>query len=223
MNNLYKTKKSCKDVFNAFMLEKADYAGNLELPLIHETKALPTGLVPFSKIKKSEAYDKWIHFYEYDQIIERIWNDPYKYLPYLKKFGGAILPDFSLFMDMPLIMQMYNILRSRMVGRWLQDNGIKVITNIRFGDSRTYKTCCIGVPKNSTIAIGTHGCMKSRESREILENGLTYVLNTLHPTNLIIYGTASSFIVDLCQKQNTQLIVFQSEFGKSHSVKKGVI
>lgn len=29
------------------------------------------------------------------------------------RFNGVILPDFSLFRDMPLVMQMYNILRSR--------------------------------------------------------------------------------------------------------------
>lgn len=221
--NLYQDKKSCKDVFNAMMLENAFYEGNLELPIIKGTKEIPVGLIPFSRIKKSEEYEKWIHFYEYDQIIERLWNYPYKYLPYLKKFKGVILPDFSLFEDMPLLMQMYNILRSRMVGNWLQNNGVNVIVNMRYGDHRTYKICCIGAPKNSTIAIGTHGSMKSRESREILEKGLLFIFNNLQPNTLIVYGTASEFIVSLCNKYNTKLVVFQSDFGKSHSLKKEVI
>lgn len=223
MKNLYKNKKSCKDVFNAKMLENASYTGNLEFPIIAGTEEIPVGLIPFSKIKSSVEYEKWIHFYEYDQIIERLWNYPDKYLPYLKNFKGVILPDFSLFEDMPLIMQIYNIFRSRMVGCWLQDNGINVIVNIRFGDYRTYKTCCIGAPKNSTIAIGSHGSMKVRESREILENGLFYVFDNLQPKNLVVYGTVSNTITDLCNKYNTKLIVFQSEFGKSHSAKKEVI
>ena len=223
MVNLFKDKKSCEDVFNAFMLENADYEGKLEFPIIQGTNEIPVGLIPFSKIKKSEEYDKWIHFYEYDQIVERIWKAPYKYLPYLMRFNGVILPDFSLFRDMPLVMQMYNILRSRMIGCWLHDNGIHVIVNIRFADYRTYKLCCIGAPRNSTIAIGTHGCMKSLESRKILEDGLTYVFSRLQPKNLVIYGTVSSFIVNLCKENNTKLFVFQSDFGKSHSVKKEVI
>ena len=65
---LYKDKKSCKDVFNSMMLENANYEGNLELPIINSSKEIPNGLVPFSKIKQSEEYDKWIHFYEFDQI-----------------------------------------------------------------------------------------------------------------------------------------------------------
>ncbi len=93
----------------------------------------------------------------------------------------------------------------------------------RFADYRTYKLCCIGAPRNSTIAIGTHGCMKSLESRKILEDGLTYVFSRLQPKNLVIYGTVSSFIVNLCKENNTKLFVFQSDFGKSHSVKKEVI
>ena len=220
---LYKDKKSCKDVFNSMMLENANYEGNLELPIINSSKDIPNGLVPFSKIKSSTEYDKWIHFYEYDQIIERLWNHPNKYLPYLKRFSGVILPDFSLFADMPLIMQLNNILRSRMIGSWLQDNGVNVIANIRYGDERTYKVSCIGVSKNSTIAIGTHGSMKNPLSRELLEGGIPTVFNILHPNNLVIFGTTSNKIIDLCSKHNVKLIVFQSEFGKSHSSKKEVI
>ncbi len=219
----FKEKKSYQDVFNAKMLENAIYKSYLELPAIIGTEEVPKGLVPFSKIKSSEEYNYWIHFYEFDQIIERLWKNPERYLPYLKKFKGVILPDFSLFQDMPLIMQMYNILRSRMVGSWLQDNGINVIANIRYGDSRTYKISCIGIPKNSTISIGTHGAMKSPKIRENIEAGITYILKTLQPKNLVIYGTTSPKIVNECLKYNTKLIVYQSEFSKSRSLKKEVI
>lgn len=216
MKKLNKEKKSCKDVFNSFMLSGSDYEGFLEIPKVDGINEVPDDLVSFSKIQASGDYSKWIHPYEHDYVIERIWKYPQKYLPIIKKYAGIISPDFSLYRDMPLIMQIYNIFRSRMIARWLQDNGVKVIINVRFGDRRTYKIACMGIPKHCTIAIGTHGTMKFREDRKVLEEGVAFVLKELEPNVLIIYGTASKRIIDLCKKANVQLKVFQSDFGKSH-------
>lgn len=222
MSKLNKDKKSCKDVFNSFMLSHADYVGNLEIPTIDCNNSEPTELIPFSKINRSDSFKKWVHFYEYDYIIERIWNHPNKYIEKLRQFEGVITPDFSLYRDMPLIMQLSNIFRSRMVGRWLQDEGIDVIVNIRYGDKRTYKTSCLGVCKHSSIAIGTYGSMKDSANRKILEDGLPYVINAIQPRSIIIYGTTSKRINELCKKHNIKLIVFQSEFGKNHHSSKEV-
>jgi len=61
----------------------------------------------------------------------------------------------KLVRNMPLVMQLWNIYRSRAIGCWLQRNDVKVIVNIRWGDCRTYRCCCDGVSQNSTIAVGT--------------------------------------------------------------------
>ena len=221
MSVLNKDKKSCKDDFNSFMLSDADYAGDIEIPIVKGVDIVPSRLVSFSKIKSSNDYGAFVHFYEHDYIINRILKNPLKYLPELKKFAGVITPDFSLYRDMPLYMQISNIGESRKVGRWLQDNGINVIVNIRYGDERTYKTSCIGAPHNSTIAIGTHGTMKNRFDREILENGLPYVFKKLHPKNLVVYGTASKKIVSYCNEYHVNLCLFESEFALTHSLKRG--
>ena len=222
MKKLNKEKKSCKDVFNSFMLSRSGYEGFLEIPKVDGTNEIPNDLISFSKILTSDDYNKWIHFYEHDYVIERIWKYPHKYLPIIRKYAGVISPDFSLYRDMPLIMQIYNIFRSRMIARWLQDNGVKVIINVRFGDRRTYKVACTGVPKHCTIAIGTHGTMKLCEDRKVIEDGVAFVLKNLEPSVLIIYGTTSETIIDLCKESNVQLIVFQSDFGKSRLKDKEV-
>ena len=84
----------------------------------------------------------------YDVTFERIWNTPNKYLPIIKKFKGVITPDFSVYRDMPLVMQQWNIYRSRAIGHWLQENGVSVIPDIRFGDERTYEASCAGIQKH---------------------------------------------------------------------------
>lgn len=222
MTQLNKNKKSCKDVFNALMLSNADYVGNIEMPLIKCNHSEPADLIPFSKINSCLDYNKWVHFYEHDYIIERIWKHPMKYLDKLKQFAGVITPDFSLYRDMPLMMQMYNIFRSRMVGRWLQDNGIDVIVNIRYGDERTYKFSCLGVCKHCTISIGTYGSIKDKENRRFLEKGLPIIINSIQPKTLIIYGSVSKPIIELCNKYNINLIIFKSDFEKTHFSTKDV-
>ena len=154
MSKLNCARAGCRDVFHAFLVEKANYEGFLEIPVIDSGNYKPSGLISFSKALRSNDYDYWIHFYEDDASFERIWNNPRKYLPILKRFKGVICPDFSLYRDMPLVMQYWNIYRSRAIGRWLQDNDINVIANVRWGDKRTYTACCYGVPKEGTIAIG---------------------------------------------------------------------
>ena len=78
-----------------------------------------------------------MHCYEDDAAFERLWSRPERYLPILKRYAGVIAPDFSLYRDMPLVMQQWNVYRSRAIAHWLQENGIPVIANVRWGDRRT--------------------------------------------------------------------------------------
>jgi hypothetical protein len=111
-------------------------------------------------------------FYEHDKNFERLWNTPNKYLNKLKKFKGVISPDFSLYRNMPLVMQMWNTYRGRALAIWLQDNGVQIIPNVRFNDERTYEFCFCGIEKYSTVAIGTHGCIKKNIDKKYFKNGL---------------------------------------------------
>lgn len=160
MSRINSQRKSCIDVFNAFLVTLATYAGMFEFPCIKATYDIPNKLISFSKCISCKDYNQWVHFYEDDYLFERIWRNPQKYLNILKRFNGIILPDFSLYRDMPLVMQLWNIYRSRAIGFWLQVNGVKVIPNLRFGDKRTYRICCDGIEKYCVIAIGSHGNLK---------------------------------------------------------------
>lgn len=148
------------DVFKSFLVENASYDGDLELPILNGTTEAPDELVLFSEAKNFYGNNTWICFYEDDSKIESLWNNPRKYLSIMKRARGVILPDFSVFRDMPLVQQNWNIYRSRALGIWLESKGVEIIPNIRWADSRTYRTCCLGIKENSTIAIGTHGLIK---------------------------------------------------------------
>lgn len=211
-----KDRTSCVDVFNAFLVENANYDGMFEIPKIKTSKNIPNRVISFSKCIKSNDYDQWVHFYEDDIAFERIWNNPKRYLHILKKYRGVILPDFSLYRDMPLVMQIWNIYRSRAIGNWLQENGIEIIPNIRYGDSRTYGISCCGIELHKTIAVGSNGTYKHKEDKKIFCEGLYYVVKLLEPKNIIVYGSISKEIIELCKKRGIQVIQFESDVALSH-------
>lgn len=137
-------------------------------------------------------------------------------MPILKKFAGVISPDFSLYRDMPLVMQQWNIYRSHAIGHWLQENGVPVITNVRWSDERTYELCCTGVPANSTIAIGSHGCIWLLQERKHFMRGIDQVVNKLKPKTIIVYGTAPDTIFSRYKEAGSTILQFDSDYMLMH-------
>lgn len=216
MSRINCARNGCKDVFNSFLVRNAIYAGELEIPCIAAEEKLPTKLVPFSKAIGGQKYDAWVHFYEDDAVFERIWKNPNRYLPILARYAGVIAPDFSLFRDMPLVMQHWNIYRSRAIAHWLQENGIPVIANIRWGDQRTYDLCCAGVPKHASVAVGSHGCIKLTREREYFADGLEHIIKSLAPKTIIVYGTAPDEIFGKYSNAGITVLQFDSDYMTAH-------
>lgn len=216
MSKVNSKRSNCKDVFNAFLVEKAKYQGSYEFPAILPTYDVPTRLVSFSKAISSKDTDQWVHFFEDDCMFERLWRNPKRYLDVLRRFHGVILPDYSLYRDMPLVMQLWNIYRSRAIGHWLQQNGVAVIPCVRYGDYRTYRCCCDGLPKHSVIAIGTHGTFKNLDDRTILLEGLDVVVDILQPVAIVVYGSAPAKYFDKYSEMGIQIIQMSSDYASSH-------
>lgn len=209
------TRNGCKDVFHAFLVQNAVYDGELEFPCLRPELKTPNRLIAFSKAVGSSDYDQWVHFYEDDAAFERIWNHPRKYLPILKKYRGVISPDFSLYRDMPLVMQQWNTYRNRAIAHWLQENGIPVIPNVRFADERSYAFCCDGVPCDSVIAVGSHGCIKLKEERQFFSSGLAHIVQELHPKAIVVYGSAPAAIFGCYRDMGIAILQFDSSFAVS--------
>ena len=216
MARLNHQRKGCKDVWNAFLVADAAYAGPFEFPAIKPEASVPNRLIAFSKAIGSKDCDQWVHFFEDDHLFERIWRNPKRYLKILKRFNGVILPDFSVYRDMPYVMQLWNIYRSRAVGFWLQENGVKVIANIRYGDNRTYVSCCDGAPQGCTIAVGTHGTLKYSDDKEYFVKGLKLAVEKLHPTAIVVYGAAPADVFGSYRETGIEIVQFDSDFARTH-------
>ncbi len=211
------------DVFHSFLVENADYEGAIELPKISTSNYLPKKVITFSKAMSRSCYDFdcWVMFYEHDRKFERLWRNPKQYLEKLKKFKGIISPDFSLYRNMPLVMQMWNTYRNRALSVWLQNNGIEIIPNVRFGDERTFSFCFDGIEKGKTVAIGTLGCIRKKEDKIFFKVGLAYMVNRLSPKNIIVYGGVPDSIFKPYKDMGINIIAFESEISKSRKQVNG--
>lgn len=205
------------DVFHAFLVENADFDGYIELPVIKTSDKLPKKVVTFSKAmtKSWTDFDCWVVFYEHDKEFERLWNNPKQYLDKLKKFKGVISPDFSLYRNMPLVMQMWNTYRGRALAVWLQNNDVEIIPNVRFGDERTFSFCFDGIEENKTVAVGTHGCIKRKEDKIFFKVGLARMVQRLSPKIIIVYGSAPDNLFKPYKDMGINIIAYESEFSKS--------
>ncbi len=208
--------RQVKDVFRSFLVKNADYAGKEEIPCIITSNLLPKKVISFSNAISSKDFNSWIHFYEDDWRFEKLWNNPQKYLSIIKRFKGIISPDYSLYYDMPLMYQGWNTYRGKALGYWLQENGVEIIPNVRWGDERTFELSTLGVEKNKTIAVGTHGCIKTIEGKQMFIRGFDYVVQALKPKNIIVYGRMPDKIFCLAKMYGINLIQFDSEFALSH-------
>ena len=160
------------------------------IPTIIGQDFVPTDLVMYgSEVRrpKKDTWDKTIHFFLDDYKFEPLWNRPIKTLSMIQKIGRALSPDFSLYMNYPRAIQIYNVYRNRWLGRYWQENGIDVIPTIAWSDKESYDYSFLGVEKHSTVAIGTVG-LKSKDSRQPFIDGFEEMIRQLEPKNLIVYG-----------------------------------
>lgn len=167
----------------------SDYAENKwGMPELKVVDYVPSKLIGFNYAKTLKETDTGIHFYIDDYQFERIWNSPEKYIDLLSKFECVLTPDFSLYLDMPLAMQIWNIYRSRMVGQILESNGLMVIPTISWGYKESFDFCFDGIPLNSTVSISTIGVKRDKSALKVWTDGVDEMIRRLKPKRILVYG-----------------------------------
>jgi hypothetical protein len=200
------SKKPRLNVFKSKLVERAHFSKVYEMPLIGRTDYKPTEGIPFNIATRAKNHRQWLHFYIHDYLFDRVWKDPDRYLPLFKRFCGVITPDYSLYREMPLCMQMWNTYRNRALAYWLQSNGIKTITNVRWGDERTYGFVFEGLAQGGTYAVCTNGCIKSGLDRYYFKKGLAKMVELLKPDTIVNYGSSADDIFGKYKEQGIEII-----------------
>ena len=199
-------KRQKADAFKSGFIRDACFSSLHEFPVLKCTTYKPTKVVPFDKAARTTNFDQWLHFYIDDHRFECVWRNPKQYLNLLKRFAGVITPDFSLYQDLPLVMQMWNTYRNRAIAHWLQSNGVKIIPNVRWGDERTYAFAFEGLEQGGTVAVSTHGCIRNKLDRYYFKKGLAKMLEVLQPSTVVNYSYAPADILGIYAEKGVEVI-----------------
>ena len=87
-----------------------------------------------TKINDKENKNKTIHFFTYDWLFDSVYDKPETALEKLDQYYALLSPEFSLYWDMPRVLQIYSTFKNRWCGAFWQKHGKFVIPNV----------CCSG-------------------------------------------------------------------------------
>ena len=112
----------------------------------------------------------------------------------LKKFDSVCSPDFSLYLDYPKALQIYNHYRKMWLSAYYQEYGINIIPTACWSDEDSYEFCFDGMPKNSLIAVSSLGTMHGKMQQELFRNGYEEMIKRLNPTGVVFYGQVPEWV-----------------------------
>lgn len=135
--------------------------------------------------------ERMVHFFLYDYNFEKVWTKPSKYLEMFSKYKGVLTPDFSMYLEMPYSLQIYNTFRNRWCGAYYASHGIKVIPTVNWSDEGSFDFSFKGIEKGSIVAVSTcmfheHGNHKNQ--KEIFMKGYNRMLEEVEPSRILCYS-----------------------------------
>ena len=183
-----------KQIYENLQYGFFDNIGKYNIPIIKPVNIdnLPE-LISFNYAKSTKAKaDKGIHFFVDDYQFLRLWKDPSKYINLLKQFRVVFTPDFSLYTDFPVAMQIYNHYRKHWLGAYWQSQGITVVPTIGWSDSQSYDWCFDGEPVGGTVAVSSVGTQNNKHAKQLFIDGYNQMIQRLNPQTIIFYGDVPS-------------------------------
>ncbi|GEM_PF-194339 len=180
--------------YNLDLVNISDCDG--EMPALYPVDARPDDLMGFNYAKTAtddEKAGRGCHFFIDDYQFERVWTSPQRYLDFLRPYDCVLAPDFSLYLDMPLPMQRWNVYRSRALSLIWQREGMRVVPVLSWSTPESYEFCFEGIPEGGTVATSTVGVMRSKEAAEWWRKGMAEAMERVKPSRVLLYGKPIEF------------------------------
>ena len=128
-----------------------------------------------------------VHFFQDDHKFEIVWSQPRKHLGKLRMYGCVLSPDFSMFVDFPMAVQIMQAYKRHWVARFWQEQGLTVIPTICWSTPESYEWCFDGEPHNSIVAVADIGCTRNPEARELFRKGYDEMISRLSPSKVLFF------------------------------------
>lgn len=173
--------------------------GKLQIPIIPRFQEKPGDfgdllLIGFDKthLEDQNHLDRMVHFFLYDYRFERVWKNPDNDIEKLSRYRAVLSPDFSVYLEMARVMQLYNVFRNRWCGAYWASKGIRVIPTVNWGDEPTFDFCFDGIEKGSIVAVSTYMASEHgnrQDQKEWFLAGYNEMLRRIEPEKIICYNT----------------------------------
>lgn len=171
-----------------------------------EPDDVPIDMVPFDVCKRKVHPDKiGVHFYMPDYKMARVWTHPDIYTEMLKRYRFVCTPDFSMYTNWPVALQINSHYRKHWLGYYWQERGMTVIPSVSWSDKRSYEWCFDGDPKNSIIAISSVGTQAELETKLLFMSGFEEMLNRLYPRTILFHGDIPDEAKALCEQDKRKI------------------
>ena len=190
-----------EDSFQAFLVVGANFTKEEEYPILERwmiPEIPPKRIMPFDKALnyQGDLSDVYVCTYARDCSFERVRRNPNKYLHFFKRCGGLIGFDFSVHSDMPIVKQKSQMNDNLCLTYFYGKNGIKIIPNVRYGKDELSDEYLTAIPKNTLIAIGTHGFIKEIPQKAEWYCFLEKIIKEIEPSGIVVYGKLSGKIFE---------------------------
>ena len=192
----WQSKPGSFDALHATQLFPADNAWGIPVLAHTPVSRIPGWLVPYrQRIRANQPGGQGVpdggcvHFFLDDYRFETVWNRPVKALAALAPYQMLLTPDFSLYRDWPLTLQVWNVYRSRWCGRFWQEEGFTVIPTVSWSTAVSYDFCFLGVPRRSVVAVSAVGVhLDSPLDYRLFVDGFAEMVRRLEPQVVLSYG-----------------------------------
>jgi len=132
-----------------------------------------------------------VGFFVWDDKLEQLWRQPEKQTARLLAASvmAVIEPDFSLWADAPLAEQIWNVYRTRTLGRLWQERGLSVIPNLNWSGPESFNFCFQGIPFCApVVACECRTAGQNERDRCAFLGGLWEGIHQREPAHVLIYG-----------------------------------
>lgn len=185
---------SCQhNVFENQELMQFPCNGKYGIPEMQPTQTTGDKMLRFMDWKDIDNPEDYIaHFYYDDYKFISAWRDPNKYIERLQEFKAVVSPDFSLYTDFPIALQILSCYRRQWCGAYWQSLGIDVIPDVVWGKKESFDFCFDGIPEGGTVAVSTVGVKNDKEwnneKDSLFRDGYNEMLKRLSPSTILFYG-----------------------------------
>ena len=197
-----------------------DGIGPYGIPEIKPEKFVDCYYVRFNEASKQrDRSGKGVHFFVDDFYFDRIWNQFDRSIKMLATFDAVLSPDWSVYTDWPVAVNIWNHYRKHYVGAYLQSMGVRVYPTIEWSDVASHKWCFDGEPIKSCVAVASIGTQQHVESRKLFVYGYDAMLERLQPETIMFWGS----VPKECRGNIIRMDVGQGHFRREAGEKEGEI